>query len=240
MIALAGVSKSYRTRTGRKTVLDNVSIDFPSGHNFGILGANGAGKSTLLRLLAGSELPDRGVIRRDVRVSFPLGFGGIFHGALSGRAHVGFLARLYGAPIRATCEYVAAFSELGEYFEMPVNTYSAGMRARLGFAACLAIDFDVFLVDEVIEIGDRRFRRKCAQAFRERMRRADIILATHNQETVRQYCDRGAILANGTRCLHVDIDTAVGEYERLSGGRGGGGRSRPRLGASMQATRARR
>jgi capsular polysaccharide transport system ATP-binding protein len=220
MIVLAGVSKSYRTRRGRRTVLDNVDAEFASGHNFGILGVNGAGKSTLVRLLAGSELPDRGTIRRDVRVSFPLGFGGTFHGALSGRENSAFLARLYGAPVRATCDHVAAFAELGVYFDMPVNTYSAGMRARLGFAACLAIDFEVFLIDEVTEIGDQRFRRKCAEAFRERMRHADIILVTHNQETIRQYCDRGAVLADGMLTLYDDVGAALAHYQNHAGGGG--------------------
>ena len=122
MIMLDGVSKVYRTRTGRKTVLDNVSVTFEAGHNFGIFGVNGAGKSTLIRLLAGSEEPDRGVIRRYARVSFPLGFGGTFHGALSGSENVAFVARIYGASIRQAIKYVEAFSELGEYFSMPVNT----------------------------------------------------------------------------------------------------------------------
>jgi capsular polysaccharide transport system ATP-binding protein len=215
MIMLDGVSKSYRTRAGRKTVLRNVSATFEAGHNFGILGVNGAGKSTLIRLLAGSELPDCGVVRRYARVSFALGFGGTFHGALSGRENVAFIARIYGAGIGAAIGYVEAFSELGEYFRMPVNTYSAGMRARLAFATCLAIDFDVFLIDEVTEIGDQRFRRKCAEAFRERMSRSDIILVTPNAHTIRQYCDRGAVLANGELTLYDDIATALGRYHRL-------------------------
>jgi capsular polysaccharide transport system ATP-binding protein len=215
MITLRAVSKTYRTRGGRKTVLDNVSASFEPGHNFGILGVNGAGKSTLIRLLAGSEAPDRGIVRRDARVSFPLGFGGTFHGALSGRQNVAFIARIYGAAIRATIDYVEAFSELAEYFEMPVNTYSAGMRARLAFGACLAIDFDVYLIDEVTEIGDQRFRRKCADAFRERMLRSDIILVTHNAQTLRQYCDRGAVLADGDLALYDDIGSALGRYHRV-------------------------
>jgi capsular polysaccharide transport system ATP-binding protein len=215
MIALHGVCKSYRTRARRKTVLDNVNAVFDSGHNFGILGVNGAGKSTLIRLLAGSEPPDRGIVRRYARVSFPLGFGGTFHGALSGRENVAFIARIYGAAIGATIDYVEAFSELDEYFEMPVNTYSAGMRARLAFAACLAIDFDVYLIDEVTEIGDQRFRRKCADAFRERMSRSDIILVTHNVQTIRQYCDKGAVLADGELAVYDDIGTALGQYHRL-------------------------
>jgi capsular polysaccharide transport system ATP-binding protein len=215
MIMLDGISKAYRTRAGRKTVLDNVSATFEAGHNFGILGVNGAGKSTLIRLLAGSEEPDRGVVRRYARVSFPLGFGGTFHGALSGRENVAFVARIYGEVIRRTIDYVEAFSELGEYFDMPVNTYSAGMRARLAFATCLAIDFDVYLIDEVTEIGDQRFRRKCAEAFRERMLRSDIILVTHNAHTIRQYCDRGAILSGGQLALYDDIGTALGRYHQL-------------------------
>jgi len=215
MIMLDGVSKVYRTRTGRKTVLDNVSVTFEAGHNFGIFGVNGAGKSTLIRLLAGSEEADRGVIRRYARVSFPLGFGGTFHGALSGSENVAFVARIYGASIRQAIDYVEAFSELGEYFTMPVNTYSAGMRARLAFATCLAIDFDVYLIDEVTEIGDQRFRRKCVDAFRERMLRSEIILVTHNVHTLRQYCDRGAILSNGQLALYDDVATALSQYHRL-------------------------
>jgi capsular polysaccharide transport system ATP-binding protein len=215
MIMLDRVSKTYRTRAGRKIVLDDVSAVFEAGHNFGILGVNGAGKSTLIRLLAGSEAPDRGAVRRFARVSFPLGFGGTFHGALSGRENVAFIARIYGARIRAVTDYVEAFAELDEYFEMPVNTYSAGMLARLAFAVCLAIDFEVYLIDEVTEIGDQRFRRKCAEAFRDRTLRSDIILVTHNAQTIRQYCDRGAVLANGELTLYDDIGAALGQYHRL-------------------------
>ena len=216
MITLEGVSKVYRTRSGRKTVLDNVNVTFESGYNFGVLGVNGAGKSTLLRLIAGSEIPDFGVIRRYARVSFPLGFGGTFHGALSGRENVAFIARIYGAGIRGVLEYVENFSELGEYLHMPVNTYSAGMRARLAFATCLALDFELYLVDEVTEVGDQRFRQKCAEAFRDRMQRSDIILVTHNIHTLRQYCDRGAILANGELTIFDDIGSALGRYQRIA------------------------
>jgi len=215
MITLDGVSKVYRTRSGRRTVLDNVSATFEPGYNFGVLGVNGAGKSTLIRLIGGSEIPDCGIVRRYARVSFPLGFGGTFHGALSGRENVAFIARIYGAGTRGVLEYVADFSELGEYFHMPVNTYSAGMRARLAFAACLALDFDLYLIDEVTEVGDQRFRQKCAEAFRERMQRSDIILVTHNVHTLRQYCDRGAVLDNGELTLFDDIGTALSRYHRI-------------------------
>ena len=216
MIELARVGKAYRSAAGRKLLLDNVSAEFRSGYNFGILGANGAGKSTLIRLLAGSEMPDRGTIRRRCRVSFPLGFGGTFHDALSGRENVAFIARVYGAGVRETSRSVGDFAELGDYFDMPVGTYSAGMRARLAFAACLAIDFDVYLIDEVTETGDERFRRKCAAAFRERLRFSDIILATHNHHTIRHYCDRGAVLAGGRLELFDDVASAFERYRRVA------------------------
>ena len=215
MIALENVAKAFATATGRKVVLEDAWAEFGPGHNFGILGTNGSGKSTLIRLLAGSELPDRGTIRRNARVSFPLGFDATFHGALSGRENVAFIARVYGAAIRPMLRFVAEFAELGEYFEMPVSTYSAGMRARLAFGACLAIDFDVYLIDEVIEVGDERFRRKCAAAFRERLRRSDIILATHNNQTIRQYCDRAAVLANGRLRLFDDVASALEHHRRV-------------------------
>jgi capsular polysaccharide transport system ATP-binding protein len=215
VIALNRVAKAYATTLGRKVVLEDATVTFAAGHNFGILGANGAGKSTLIRLLAGSEPPDRGTISRHARVSFPLGFGGTFHGALGGRENVAFIARVYGAALGPTIRFVEEFAELGEYFDMPVHTYSAGMRARLAFGTCLAIDFDVYLIDEVTEIGDERFRRRCSAAFRERMRRSDIILATHNSHTIRQYCDRAAILAGGRLLLFDDIPSAFESYRRM-------------------------
>ena len=215
MISLHRVAKSYPTATGRKVVLEEASAEFAPGHNVGILGGNGAGKSTLIRLLAGSEMPDSGTIRRRARVSFPLGFGGTFHDALSGRENVAFVARVYGAGVRSTLRFVDEFADLAEYFDMPVNTYSAGMRARLAFGTCLAIDFDVYLIDEITEIGDERFRRRCAAAFRDRLRRSDIILATHNGHTIRQYCDRGAILAGGRLQLFDDVGSAFECYRRM-------------------------
>lgn len=216
MIALERVAKAYPTAAGRRIVLDDATASFAAGHNFGILGANGVGKSTLIRLLAGSEMPDRGTIRRHARVSFPLGFGGTFHGDLSGRENVAFIARVYGAGRKPVIRFVEEFAELGEYFDMPVNTYSAGMRARLAFGACLAIDFDVYLIDEVTEIGDERFRRKCAAVFRERLHNSDIILATHNNHTIRRYCDRAAILAGGQLHLFDDIASALERHRRLN------------------------
>ena len=215
MIVLDHVHKAYRTIEGRQVVLRDVSMAIPEGHGLGVLGANGAGKSTLIRLLAGTERPDSGRISRGNKaVSFPLGFGGTMHPRLSGLENVTFLARLYDVDERQAAAYVEEFAELGTYFRMPVGTYSGGMRARLAFGACLAIQFDVYLIDEVTSVGDARFRAKCLDAFRRRMDHADVIMVTHDYETMRAYCDIGAVLRNGTLTLFDDLEVAIDQYAR--------------------------
>lgn len=221
MIHFRDVSKYYRTRKGTHVVLRDASFDFDIGHNYGILGANGAGKSTLLRMIAGGEPTSRGKIFRRVRVSFPLGFSGTFNGFLTARQNATFVARVYGANVKQVLDFVWDFSELGEYFDMPINTYSSGMRAKFSLGVSLAIDFDVYLVDEVTEVGDARFRAKSAQAFRERVKRSDIIMVTHNSNTIKAYCDRGAVLKNGSIEFYSTIEEAIkvhSQYMRSTDG----------------------
>jgi capsular polysaccharide transport system ATP-binding protein len=213
VIVLDRVHKAYRTIKGRQIVLDDVSMAIPEGRSLGVLGANGSGKSTLIRLLAGTERPDAGLVRRGAKaVSFPLGFGGTMHPKLSGHENVVFLARLYGVDEREAAAYVEEFAELGTYFRMPVGTYSAGMRARLAFGVCLAIQFDVYLIDEVTSVGDARFRVKCLDAFRQRMDHADVIMVTHDYETMRAYCDIGAVLSGGHLTLFEDLEAAIDHH----------------------------
>jgi capsular polysaccharide transport system ATP-binding protein len=215
MIALDRVHKAYRTLEGHRIVLNGASLQIPQGRGLGVLGANGAGKSTLMRLLAGTERPDAGRITRGGRsVSFPLGFSGTMHPKLSGLENVVFLARLYGVNEYEAAGYVADFAELGEYFRMPVETYSSGMLARLAFGACLAIQFDVYLIDEVTAVGDARFRARCLDAFRQRMDRADVIMASHDYETMRAYCDTGAVLSNGRLTLFDELEDAIDHHAR--------------------------
>lgn len=225
MIRFQHVHKSYRVassdgrcrdpgllrRRRRRVVLDDCCLEFPPGRSFGILGGNGAGKSTLIRLLAGVELPDRGRVLRGPgrRVSFPLGFSGTFHPYLSGRENVLFLARVYGADGRRTLRFVEEFSELGDYMRMPVATLSAGMRAKLAFGACLAIEFDVYLIDEVTAVGDARFQARCLEAFEARAGTADVVLVSHDLRTIRSYCDAGGVLADGRLTLFGDVEDAV-------------------------------
>lgn len=212
MIDFWHVSKTFRTRQGPRTVLRDVTCHFQMGHNYGILGANGAGKSTLVQLIAGSDPPTRGRIDRHVRVSFPLGFSGTFNSYLTGRQNAVFMARVYGADVKQVLDFVWDFAELGTYFDMPLLSYSSGMRARFGMGVSLAIDFDLYLIDEVTEVGDKSFREKSKAAFRARAMTSDVILVSHNVETIRTYCDRAAVLHDGTLIFYPDVESAISAH----------------------------
>ncbi|MDH5491842.1 MAG: ABC transporter ATP-binding protein [Myxococcales bacterium] len=216
MIELQSVIKSYRTPAGENVVLDRISAVFPSAVSVGILGRNGAGKSTLLRILGGAERPDGGKVIRHGRVSWPIGFSGGFNGSLSGEENCRFVARIYGADLDMVVEETREFAEVGDYFHMPVRTYSSGMRARLAFGLSMAIDFDTYLVDEVTAVGDASFRRKCEIAFDARKERSALILVSHQIQTLRTHCERFAILKHGRLHFIDDIGEAERQYEALA------------------------
>ncbi len=215
MIRLSGVTKIYKTEGHRKIVLDDVTYTFDTRFSYGIFGPNGAGKSTLLRLIAGTELPNAGSIKRDVRVSWPLGFGGGFHPAMTGRENVKFVSRIYGANTRRVMEFVDYFAELGAYFDMPVSSYSSGMGARLAFGLSMAIDFECYLVDEITAVGDSRFSLRARQAFEEKRGRSNMIMVSHDIGTVKSYCDRGLVLHRGKLVAFGDIDDAIEFYRKV-------------------------
>ncbi len=213
MIEFSKVTKAYPTRRGTNVVLDDVSLTFPPKVSVGIVGRNGAGKSTLLRLIAGTEQPDSGTITRRGTVSWPIGFTGGFNGSLSGEENCRFIARIYGAPVDDVVGFAIEFSELGEYFEMPVRTYSSGMRARLAFAVSMALDFDVYLVDEVTAVGDARFRQRCEAAFAARRDRSSVIIVSHQLKTIEAYCSSCAVLTDGKLLYFDSLEDAKQEYQ---------------------------
>ncbi len=216
MIQLDNVFKFYRADRHTKIVLDHVSINFQSGRSYALLGVNGAGKSTTLRLISGVELPNGGRIRRSVRVSWPLGFASGFHPQISGRENIKFVARAYGEDVRRVLSFVEDFSELGDYIDAPVRTYSSGMMARLAFGLSVAIEFECYLIDEITAVGDGRFQARCAEAFERRRANADLIVVSHSMETVKGYCDHGAVLVDGQIVMFESIDRAIEMYNRLN------------------------
>jgi len=216
MIELDRVFKFYKTDGFRKIVLDHVSTVFETGRSYGLLGVNGAGKSTTLRLIAGTELPNAGKVRRKLRVSWPLGFAGGFHPLMTGRENVKFVSRAYGADPRKTLNFVEDFSELGDYIDVRVKTYSSGMMARLAFGLSMAIDFDCYLVDEITAVGDTRFQARCREAFDQRRKSSDLIVVSHSMGTIKDYCDRGAVLVDGHMIMFSSVDNAIEMYNRLN------------------------
>lgn len=213
MIHLENVSKSYLANGHRKVLLDNVSLTLPRGRSVALLGRNGAGKSTLLAMIGGAIEPDAGSISYDVQVSWPLGFGGFFQGSLTGAQNARFVARIYGLDTDEMLASVARFSELGHFLHMPVRTYSSGMRARLAFATSMAVNFDVYLIDEITSVGDSSFKRKSALAFREKSGQADIIMVSHSVGALRQFCEAGIVLERGTMTFYDDLDEAIAHHE---------------------------
>jgi capsular polysaccharide transport system ATP-binding protein len=216
MIRLDRVFKFYKTGGHVKIVLDHVSTNFPSGKSYGLLGVNGAGKSTTIRLIAGTELPNAGAIKRTVRVSWPLGLAGGFHPLMTGRENVKFVARAYGEDVRRVIEFVEDFAELGDYLDVPVKTYSSGMGARLAFGLSMAIEFDCYLIDETLAVGDARFQAKCKRLFDRRKQGADLIVVSHSMETIKEYCDHAGVLVDGQMIMFDAVEKGIEMYNRLN------------------------
>lgn len=216
MIQLTNVFKFYKTERHLKVVLDHVSTVFESGSSYALLGVNGAGKSTTLRLIAGTELPNGGTIRRTARVSWTLGIGAGFHPLMSGRDNLHFIARIYGADIKKVVQFVEDFAELGDYLDAPVRTYSSGMYARLAFGASMAIEFDCYLIDEGLSVGDARFQGRCDEVFAQRRKYADIIMVTHSMSAAKSMCSKGGVLVDGRLVAFDTVDQAIEMYNKLN------------------------
>lgn len=214
-ISAENLSKEYHTEIGTRRVLDSISFSVKAGERMAILGRNGAGKSTLIKILSGLERASAGHIHRGMSMSWPIALGGGFEGAMTGYDNTRFICRAYNVPSREILEYVQDFTELGSQLYMPVRFYSDGMRARLAFALSLAIDFDCYLIDEVILVGDRRFQQRCHdELFVKRADRA-MIIAIHHTDFVREYCNMALVLKRGRGRVFRDVKLATEIYATL-------------------------
>jgi capsular polysaccharide transport system ATP-binding protein len=212
VIRVENVTKMYSTRLGPRNVLDGVSFELARGRNIGILGKNGAGKSTLIRLISGAESPTTGRIVRQMSVSWPLAFGGAFQTHLTGLDNLKFVCRIYGVDYRDKVAFVEDFTELGVYFREPVFHYSHGMITRLAFALSMAVEFDCFLIDEAMVVGDARFHERChVELFHKRKDRA-FILVTHDAKVIKLYCESACVLHEGRLLPFPTVDAAYEFY----------------------------
>jgi capsular polysaccharide transport system ATP-binding protein len=217
VIQLTNVCKDYPTKAGPRRVLNNVNLTIHPGERVGILGRNGAGKSTLIRLISGAEPPTRGTIERNMSVSWPLAFSGGFHGSLTGADNVRFICRIYGVDFKSRFQFVEDFAELGIYMNEPVSTYSSGMRARLAFAISMTIDFDCYLIDEVLAVGDSRFRDRCRIELFEKRRDKAMLIVSHSHRYLKGTCDRFLLFKEGAIEEHDDFEEVYFRYKELLG-----------------------
>ncbi|MDR1936681.1 MAG: ABC transporter ATP-binding protein [Candidatus Accumulibacter sp.] len=215
MIVIEDLHKRYKTEHGPgKWVLRGIDLTIPRHVNVGLIGANGAGKSTLLRIIGGIDHPNKGRVERRCRLSWPMGQGGL-EPTLTGRQNAKFVCRVHGhqGDLLDRLSFVRDFSELGEAFDEPLNTYSSGMRSRLQFALSLAFDFDIYISDEVTAAGDAAFRKKAAAAFKAMAGRAGLIMVAHDENTLRQFCQAAVFLYQGKAHWFDAIGEAFKAYK---------------------------
>ncbi|MGI9273631.1 MAG: ABC transporter ATP-binding protein [Endozoicomonas sp.] len=217
MIYFDNVTKYYPTPKGRHYILREVTLELPGDKNIGVFGANGSGKSTLMNLLAGTDFPNKGSIRMEGNVSWPLGLSG-YQGSMTGRENAEFVCRIYGksqAEIKKKLEFIKEFSEIGDFFEMPLKSYSSGMRSKFSFAVSMAFDFDYYLMDELTAVGDKRFKQKCNETLNAKKESAKFLLVSHNLDELKRHCDIGVFIKDGKIHVHQCIDDAIAAYNDM-------------------------
>jgi capsular polysaccharide transport system ATP-binding protein len=214
MIEFDQVSKSFWTGTQRKVILNQASFRVEMGKSLGILAPNGAGKTTIINMMAGLEKPDEGTITKTCRVSFPLGFMGGVVSKQSALENSRYIARLYGLDpdyVESFCRWLC---NLGEYFEMPLSTYSSGMKSRFTFSLMLALEFDIYLIDEGMpSTADVEFNRKAGALLRERLKHATVVIVSHSAQTLEKFCRQAAVLRNGKFYMFDSLEEAKQLYD---------------------------
>lgn len=209
------MTKSYLTPKGRRYIFRNISLSIPPGKNIGLIGRNGAGKSTLMRLLGRADIPDSGTIESDQSISWPVGLAGGFQGSMTGRENIKFVCRIYGAVgelMREKIAYVEDFAEIGEWMDEPVKTYSSGMRSRMAFGLSMAFDFDYYLIDEVMAVGDIHFKKKCAEVFEQRLQESKVVLVSHSMNDIKKLCDIVMLVKDGQLKVYDDVAEGINAY----------------------------
>lgn len=216
MIKLVNLTKYYPSELGNQYIFQDVNFIIPEGHNVALLGSNGSGKSTLFRMLAGSEYPNKGKIISNKAISWPVALATGIHPQMTGRENTRFIGRVNGVVnLNQYEKKVRSFAELGIKYDLPVKSYSSGMRSRLAFGCCVAIDFDIYLIDEATSVGDQRFRKKAKQALIDKSKTASVIMVSHDMDEVREFCDSAIILHNGKLSFYSDLEEGLEVYKEL-------------------------
>ncbi|RAZ53654.1 ABC transporter ATP-binding protein [Campylobacter hyointestinalis] len=219
MIKLDNLTKFYPLSNGDKHfVFREFTFTFPDDCSIGLIGRNGAGKSTLMRLLSGADIPNAGRVITDKKISWPVGLAGGFQHSLSARDNVKFVARVYGyrgEALEEKVRYIEEFAEIGKYFDEPMNTYSSGMRSRIGFGLSMAFDFDYYLIDEAGAVGDAKFKQKSDAIYQEKLSNSKVIMVSHNMSEIEQWCDKVILVNCGMTTVYDDVKEGIEMYKRI-------------------------
>ncbi|SDF37171.1 ABC transporter ATP-binding protein [Limimaricola pyoseonensis] len=213
MIRFEHLSKTFSLEGKRKVVAEDINVTFPTGRAVALLGRNGAGKSTLLKMIAGTTQPTSGRIVSTGTISWPVGFAGSFHPELSGAQNCRFIGRIYGVDTDELIAFVREFAELGVHFNLPLKTYSSGMRSRLAFGVSMGVAFDTYLVDEITAVGDQAFKARSDRLFKQRMQTAGAVVVSHSMGQIRELCDAAAVLENGKLLYFEDVGEGIKRHE---------------------------
>lgn len=219
MIKLDNLTKFYVLANGDKHfVFREFTFTFPENCSIGLIGRNGAGKSTLMRLLSGADIPNAGRVVTNKRISWPVGLSGGFKGDLSARDNVRFVARVYGYKgevLKEKVRYIEEFAEIGKYFDEPMNTYSSGMQARIGFGLSMAFDFDYYLIDEAGAVGDAKFKKKSDAIYKEKLKNSKVIMVSHNMKDIEEWCDKVILVNAGEAIVYDDVKEGIEIYRKV-------------------------
>lgn len=217
MLELRNLTKWYSTPRGRRYVFRDLNFVFPPDASIGLIGRNGAGKSTLLRLLGAMDMPNAGAVITDARISWPVGLSGGFQAALTARENIQFVCRVHGATgrkMQRIVDFIADFAEIGEYFDLPMSSYSSGMRSRVAFGMSMAFDFDYYLIDEIMAVGDPQFKSKSQAVLKERLTRSKVIMVSHAMSDIAKYCDVVVLVDRGNTVLYTDVKKGIAAYQQ--------------------------
>jgi len=216
MIKLENLTKYYSSKLGNQYIFQDINFTIPEGHNIGILGSNGSGKSTLFRMLAGSEYPNKGKVVTNKAISWPVALATGIHPQMTGRENTRFIGRVNGVDdLDEYEEKVKNFAELGVKYDLPVKNYSSGMRSRLAFGCCIAIDFEIYLIDEATSVGDQKFRKKARKALLDKSKTASVIMVSHEIKEIEEFCDSAIVLHKGELTFYTDLSEAIDVYKEL-------------------------
>ncbi len=205
-----------RNKKEKREVLKDINLTIKNGEAVGLIGVNGSGKSTLLKLMTKIIYPNKGKITTNGKLTSLLELGAGFHPDFSGRENIYFNASIFGLTrkqIDERIDQIIEFSELGNYIDNPVRTYSSGMYMRLAFAVAINVDADILLVDEVLAVGDQHFQDKCIAKMKQLKEEGKtMVFVTHSLGTVKDFCNRAVWLNNGEIKMDGEPDVVIDRY----------------------------